>query len=235
MKNTIIIILSIAVIALGGYLVYDKVMVEDSKCIEKEIPDNKDDNNNSETIVRDKDEYVGLALSRYAMIEWYLSDKIDGDPDYIVRNIELPKILFDTENAKKLNEKIYNDYIDDINNLSVKTENPYDFSITYNYSIKDSILSLMVEKSAGSSRGSSRITRKVYYYDMKNDKELSQQEIAKMFNITLDKVKKDSSNENNKNVKEISLIMPFTNVCVIYYTTEVPATMGSEYVAHIKY
>lgn len=234
MKNTIIIILSIAVIALGGYFVYDKVIAKDNECAEKENFDNKDNNSNNETISRDKDEYVGLALSRYAMLEWYLSDdKLSSDPDYIVRRIDLPKLLFDAENAKKINEKIYNDYIYDIENLNVKTEKPYYFDITYNYSIKDSILSLMVERSAGSSRSGGGVSRKAYYYDMKNDKELSVDEVSKMFDITLDKVKNNNLNvdkKNSKNATGISSIMLDQIDCEVYYTT----SSGAIESAHVK-
>ncbi len=223
MKNTIIIILSIAVIALGGYFVYDKVIVKDNECVEKENSNNNDSISNNETINRNKDEYVGLALSRYAMLEWYLSDdKMASDPDYIVRRIDLPKLLFDTENAKKLNEKIYNDYIYDIENLNVKTEKPYEVEITYDYYIMNNILSLMVERSASSSRGGSGNSRRGYYYDIKNDEELSVDEVAKMFDITLDKVRNYNlslNKKDSKNAKEISSIMLFQQGCEVYYNT----------------
>lgn len=236
MKNIVITILTILVLCLGGYLIYDKIIDKDSrnKIIDKdnEAINNELNNNELESdnnlSYRDKDEYIGIAISRYATVEWYLSDKYDSDPDYLIRKIELPKILFDTENAKQINEKIYSDYKEDIDKLKYNEKNskPFDINISYDYSINDNILSLVIEKEFRTARGSGYDIRKGYYYDIKNDRELILDEVCNMFNITLDKVK-----SKNSNIERIDAILANPNDYTVYYYEGIQ----NEVATNIKY
>lgn len=206
-NKIVIIILVLIIIGLLGIIGFMFTKIDKNSSIENNNQQNNSnlgnennnqvDNINSTNI--DKDEYVGIAFSRYATVAWPENriEKYNGDPDYLVRRIDIPKLLFDTDNAKKLNEKIYNSYKNDINNLNVDTEKPYYFNIDYDYSVKENIVFLSITRLVGSSRGSGFSQTNIYYYDIKNDKELTLDEVCNLFNITLEKVKtKDKSAES---------------------------------------
>lgn len=139
------------------------------------------------------------------------------DPDTLYHKVEIPEILIETETTKLINEKIYNNYskyVEDIKNKG-KSYITYEIDIDYTYKVKNDILFLMIDQNINSSKSSSEQVYTVYYYDIKNDKELNVQEVCNLFEITLNQI-------DDVLAKEIYAVMPnsLTHFDVYYNQNE---------------
>ncbi len=203
MKKNVIIIVAVAicilVLAIGLIL------------ISNEDNSTNNDNTNSD----DKVEYIGIAYSDSKSYVWPSDElpKESGDPDSVTIKISLPKILLNTKDAQSINNKIYNKYKSSTDKLeSDKVQiPPTNITISYKYTLKNDILFILIKDEELSSRKGIIEEITAYYYDVKNDKELSVSEICSLFNITLDKID-DSAKES------IYAVMPNSDSFDVYYT-----------------
>lgn len=210
MKNTIITILAILVLVLGGDLVYDKF-------IAKEDPSNKGEN--IEQNVGKK--YVANAFSESLTTDWPIEElgKDNTDPDTVTKKVEIPKILIETNSTKIINDKIYNDYMDFIKmfdkNYQFETfEKTQIINITYDYKIQEDIIYIIIKNTSSSSRAGGEVSYMAYYYDIKNDKVLTVDDICKKYNIDL-----KFSYSYDESADKIYAVMPtYLGKFDVYYT-----------------
>lgn len=166
---------------------------------------------------------VGDAFSGVRYFNWpneVIKKNEYFDPDTLYHKLEVPKILIETEVTKSINNKIYNDYskyVEDVKNNG-KSYITYEIDIDYTYKVKNNILFLMIDENINSSKTTSMQTYKVYYYDIKNNKELSVDEICNLFDITLNQIE-------DVTAKEIYAVMPNSLTHFdVYYNQNEPCT-----------
>lgn len=254
-KTIIIIILLIISLSLGGYLLYDKAF--SNKCNTKETISPKDnetsneakenttskDNTNSnettsgnntsnDTTTSRKDyEYVGLAFNGYKVYNWPTSEfgKESTDPDQTTNNISIPKILIDTPVTKIINQKIlknYQSYIDTVNTNDQEAAIA-STTVSYRYAIYKDILFIMVTDSYLNHRAGGGVHFTGYYYDIKNDAELSLNDVIKKLNINVTSKLKAISDKIGDTAKTICGIIPGTNDSGKDYYYSLEDTCGS--------
>lgn len=230
-KTIIIIILLVISLSLGGYLIYNKGF--SNKCNTKETisPKKEKNNTSNDTTTSRKDyEYVGIAFNGYKTYNWSDSGipREDGEPEQTINKISIPKILIDTAVTKKLNDKMYNTYSGYISKITnnLKDGAIVSTDVSYSYAIYKDILFILITDSYLNYRGSGITSYNGYYYDIKNDKELTFKEVAKKLNIDTKEVL-DKANNNNEELsgsekaKYVCNVIPNdmnTNLDV-YYTT----------------
>ena len=225
-KNILIIILSILLVITVGYIVYSELNSKNidncSKAENNNIEnDNSNKNNeNSQNQTSGQSEYniVGEAYNGIKVIK-NTNDDIDtknGDPVEMVEKVILPKILKDTDTTKTINQNILNDNkwaISAVEKGLQNEDNPhvlFDVTTNYDYTINNDILYILVTTQIKYYRSHGWNDYYSYYYDMKNDKELTTNEVASILNIKLKDI---------KNAKEITNIMYINNYkqAKIYY------------------
>lgn len=237
-KTIIIIILLIISLSLGGYLLYDKAF--SNKCNTKETISPKDNENSKEeknntsndTTTSQKDyEYVGLAFNGYKVYNWPTSEfgKESTDPDQTTNNISIPKILIDTPVTKIINQKIlknYQSYIDTVNTNDQEAAIA-STTVSYRYAIYKDILFIMVTDSYLNHRAGGGVHFTGYYYDIKNDAELSLNDVIKKLNINVTSKLKAISDKIGDTAKTICGIIPGTNDSGKDYYYSLEDTCGS--------
>ena len=245
-KTIIIIILLIISLSLGGYLLYDKAF--SNKCNTKETISPKDNENSKEeknntsndTTTSQKDyEYVGLAFNGYKVYNWPTSEfgKESTDPDQTTNNISIPKILIDTPVTKIINQKIlknYQSYIDTVNTNDQEAAIA-STTVSYRYAIYKDILFIMITDSYLNHRAGGGVHFTGYYYDIKNDAELSLNDVIKKLNINVTSKLKAISDKIGDTAKTICGIIPGTNDSGKDYYYSLEDTCGSmdDYYANI--
>ena len=96
------------------------------------------------------------------------------------------------------------------------------FTAEYEYAIADNIVYILIKESGGALNHSGFSTYKGFYYDMKNDKEISLNEIYKKYNITVEKIEKEyerkgpSFDEYYPEANGLYYIMPTENSMKYY-------------------
>lgn len=237
-KTIIIIILLIISLSLGGYLLYDKAF--SNKCNTKETISPKDNENSKEeknntsndnTISQKDYEYVGLAFNGYKVYNWPTSEfgKESTDPDQTTNNISIPKILIDTPVTKIINQKIlknYQSYIDTVN-TNDQEDAIASTTVSYRYAIYKDILFIMVTDSYLNHRAGGGVHFTGYYYDIKNDAELSLNDVIKKLNINVTSKLKAISDKIGDTAKTICGIIPGTNDSGKDYYYSLENTCGS--------
>ena len=157
MKNTIILILSLLVIGLGSYVIFDKVI-------------NKNDSSNENTSSSKTENSVSVV------------DAVNYKEGYL--SVRLPKITGNTESINQINNKILNEVLPKTNTYSaaqeeVKGSINENSKIEYQYDIANNVLILQIYSSNISmpaTNGGNFNTN--YFYDILNDKELTLKEAA---------------------------------------------------------
>lgn len=214
-KNIVIIILSVIILGLGGYLVYDKV-------IDKDVNNNNEEGVNVENkeIANQRENYeiVGQAFSGIETYEWPTETigKESRDPNNVVYKIEIPEILIKTDVTEKINKEIYEKFKINIEGLKSTENGPsrVEREITYNYNIKDDILFILILSTVGSTRSGGSTEYISYYYDIKEDKQYTLEEVLDKFSISVDNIE----NVTNRDSIVIDAMMPgMGNHISIYY------------------
>lgn len=225
-KNILIIILSILLVITVGYIVYSELNnknIDNCNKTENNNVENNNSHNNNETNqnqTSEQSEYniVGEAYNGIKVIK-NTNDDVNpknGDPLELVEKVILPKILKDTDTTKSINKKILDDNkwaISTVEKGLQNEDNPYtlfDVTTNYDYTLNNDILYILVTTKNWYYHSESFNDYYSYYYDMKNDKELTTNEVASLLNIKLKDI---------KNAKEITNIMYINNYkqAKIYY------------------
>lgn len=87
--------------------------------------------------------------------------------------IHIPKINLSSKNAQSLNEKIYNDHIVPYQALLNYTEKQMVYQVNYTYKVYENVVGIIVEFTSGPQAACAETKRSYYYYDIRNDKEIS--------------------------------------------------------------
>lgn len=129
-----------------------------------EEPDNAETNIEVTTdIVVDAVNYSREIIS---VFEWM-------DYSGYTHTIHIPKINLSSKNAQSLNEKIYNDHIAPYQALLNYTEEQMIYHVNYTYKVYENVVGIIVEFTGGPQAAGADTKRSYYYYDIRNDKEIS--------------------------------------------------------------
>lgn len=220
-KNIIIIILSLLLLTALGYIIYNSLNNNTNKNTQETNNQNTAntlEQNNTKNNEYQKHNIVGEAYNGINIIK-NTNDDIDtknGDPVEMVEKVILPKILKDTDTTKTINQNILDDNkwaISAVEKGLQNEDNPhvlFDVTTNYDYTINNDILYILVTTQIKYYRSHGWNDYYSYYYDIKNDKELTTNEVATRLNIKL----KDLTN-----AKEITNIMYLNNYkqAKVYY------------------
>lgn len=220
-KNIIIIILSLLLLTALGYIIYNSLNNNTNKNTQETNNQNTDntlEQNNTQNNKYQEYNVVGEAYNGINIIK-NTNDDIDtknGDPVEMVEKVILPKILKDTDTTKTINQNILDDNkwaISAVEKGLQNEDNPhvlFDVTTNYDYTINNDILYILVTTQIKYYRSHGWNDYYSYYYDIKNDKELTTNEVATRLNIKL----KDLTN-----AKEITNIMYLNNYkqAKVYY------------------
>lgn len=220
-KNIIIIILSLLLLTALGYIIYNSLNNNTNKNTQETNNQNTAntlEQNNTKNNKYQEYNVVGEAYNGINIIK-NTNDDIDtknGDPVEMVEKVILPKILKDTDTTKTINQNILDDNkwaISAVEKGLQNEDNPhvlFDVTTNYDYTINNDILYILVTTQIKYYRSHGWNDYYSYYYDIKNDKELTTNEVATRLNIKL----KDLTN-----AKEITNIMYLNNYkqAKVYY------------------
>lgn len=220
-KNIIIIILSLLLLTALGYIIYSSLNNNTNKNTQETNNQNTAntlEQNNTQNNKYQEYNVVGEAYNGINIIK-NTNDDIDtknGDPVEMVEKVILPKILKDTDTTKTINQNILDDNkwaISAVEKGLQNEDNPhvlFDVTTNYDYTINNDILYILVTTQIKYYRSHGWNDYYSYYYDIKNDKELTTNEVATRLNIKL----KDLTN-----AKEITNIMYLNNYkqAKVYY------------------
>lgn len=220
-KNIIIIILSLLLLIALGYIIYNSLNNNTNKNTQETNNQNTAntlEQNNTQNNKYQEYNVVGEAYNGINIIK-NTNDDIDtknGDPVEMVEKVILPKILKDTDTTKTINQNILDDNkwaISAVEKGLQNEDNPhvlFDVTTNYDYTINNDILYILVTTQIKYYRSHGWNDYYSYYYDIKNDKELTTNEVATRLNIKL----KDLTN-----AKEITNIMYLNNYkqAKVYY------------------
>lgn len=220
-KNIIIIILSLLLLTALGYIIYNSLNNNTNKNTQETNNQNTAntlEQNNTKNNKYQEYNVVGEAYNGINIIK-NTNDDIDtknGDPVEMVEKVILPKILKDTDTTKTINQNILDDNkwaISAVEKGLQNEDNPhvlFDVTTNYDYTINNDILYILVTTQIKYYRSHDWNDYYSYYYDIKNDKELTTNEVATRLNIKL----KDLTN-----AKEITNIMYLNNYkqAKVYY------------------
>lgn len=220
-KNIIIIILSLLLLTALGYIIYNSLNNNTNKNTQETNNQNTAntlEQNNTPNNKYQEYNVVGEAYNGINIIK-NTNDDIDtknGDPVEMVEKVILPKILKDTDTTKTINQNILDDNkwaISAVEKGLQNEDNPhvlFDVTTNYDYTINNDILYILVTTQIKYYRIHGWNDYYSYYYDIKNDKELTTNEVATRLNIKL----KDLTN-----AKEITNIMYLNNYkqAKVYY------------------
>ena len=215
-KNIVIKILSIFLLVLISFIVYDKVNEKSAntttKCEKEELEAEKD---NGQIVEKELvyDLVNGKVIQTFVSKEYDIELEDDEIP-YI--DAAIPYVNIDTEGAKELNDKIQKDYSKEIdvikNNITEQTNNkgPYYEIINYSYTERDDILFIFIETKSVAYRAGGGINNRAYYFDIENDKMLSAQEVLKKLGTTKENIVKDiidSLTDPEMDIKELKYML----------------------------
>lgn len=220
-KNIIIIILSLLLLAALGYIIYNSLNNNTNKNTQETNNQNTAntlEQNNTKNNKYQEYNVVGDAYNGINIIK-NTNDDIDtknGDPVEMIEKVILPKILKDTNTTKAINQKILDDNkwaISAVEKGLQNEDNPhilFDVTTNYDYTINNDILYILVTTQIKYYHSHGWNDYYSYYYDIKNDKELTTNEIAARLNIKL---------KDLNNAQEITNIMYLNNYkqAKIYY------------------
>lgn len=220
-KNIIIIILSLLLLTALGYIIYNSLNNNTNKNTQETNNQNTAntlEQNNTQNNKYQEYNVVGEAYNGINIIK-NTNDDIDtknGDPVEMVEKVILPKILKDTDTTKTIIQNILDDNkwaISAVEKGLQNEDNPhvlFDVTTNYDYTINNDILYILVTTQIKYYRSHGWNDYYSYYYDIKNDKELTTSEVAGMLNIKLKDI---------NNAKEITNIMYINNYkqAKIYY------------------
>ena len=183
MKNKFIMItLVLAIGLLSGYIGYDLIVVHKDN-------DKVADNNNN--VEYDKHTVVVSAYDGIKTFHVKAENNCEGEDLNVTHVVSIPKIVKDTKNVKNFNNKILNEFKDEINFLNKENLIGEEISYgetSYDYTVVNDVVYIRIESSDNGfcRSGGTYITN--YYYDLKNDKELTLKEVYNKNNITLNDI-----------------------------------------------
>lgn len=201
MKNKKLIVILclfiISTLALGGYIVYDKFLKEESSN-ENQIKKKKDNpiSKYVAKINKEKDWVYDAEYEKKVIADTYIADKL-----YSANDIIVPYINIDSSYAKNSNEeikKVFDSAIETYN-MGVNDHLTYVEECNYKKNIKNDSVSVLLTYGSGKTD----IVHSVYYtynVDLKTGNKMTYEEIYKLAGF-------DSTNIDNKVSESITRVM----------------------------
>lgn len=191
MKKVLIGILVGIILGALGYFGYDYFFKDKG---EEQVVDDQTEAKEKVVESEEVSDYNDYITSQFygTLVTDFPLEKTETDPDVIIKRADIPKLLIDNEQAKALNEKMYNlhkETIDMIkNNNSGDKMGTFNVNIDYDFSILDNIIFIKINYTNDSPRAGGNSSYNGFYYDLENNQELTTEEIASKYNITVDKI-----------------------------------------------
>lgn len=236
-KNIVIIILTILVVVLGGYIICDKAFAKkDNKA--NESTNTVTNNNNEKKTENTKktyeligEDYVGLLYSGFAEFDWPTESvgHEDGEPDKLVRNINIPKINIETSTTNTINNKILSKFENYIA-LTKQVTTTYNFDpvsleVNYTYTVLNGIIFIDIHTDHYAYRASGHSYDDIYYYDMENDKELTYKEVLKKLGLNEEHILRfiydETKGTDSQKIQDVYPVMANTELRVFFNTEEI--------------
>lgn len=190
MKKVLIGILVGIILGALGYFGYDYFFKEEKE--EQVVNEEQNETTESTMEIEEISTYNEYITSQFygTLVTDFPLEKTETDPDVIIKRADIPKLLIDNEQAKALNEKMYNLHEETIDMIK-NNNNGSDYSnvnIDYDFSILDNIIFIKINYTSNNSRGGNNIEYHGFYYDLENNQELTSEQVASKYNITVDKI-----------------------------------------------
>ena len=112
------------------------------------------------------------------------------DPNGLTHVIKLPKITSNTNNAQAFNKKLFDVFSKPYEILKNNQEKEQVYECNYEYKIYNGIIGIVIEAYVGAQAAGATSWHFPYYYDTKNDKELTYDEYLKALNLSKDVLEK---------------------------------------------
>ena len=183
MKNkNIIIILFLVIVLLGGYIGYDLIVVhKEDNC--------KVDNDSTNNIEYSEHSVVVSAYDGIKTFHVKAENNCENEDLTLTSIVSIPKLVKNTKNTKEFNRKIYDELKEKIEFINKKINDELSYAHTsYEYTVIDDIVYIWVNNSTSLVCGGSGFSISDYYYDLKNDKELTLKEVYDKNNIKLNDI-----------------------------------------------
>lgn len=131
------------------------------------------------------------------------SEQRSKDNSYEI-NINIPYINIDNEIVSGYNQEIENVFVSKAKNV-LKSENKnVIFTVEYVANVQDDILSLMIKSNLKEGANAQRIIIKTYNYDLRNNKEISLEEMLKIKQIDEQQVQNKIKDEIETEEKKVT-------------------------------
>ena len=131
------------------------------------------------------------------------SEQRSKDNSYEI-NINIPYINIDNEIVSGYNQEIENVFVSKARNV-LKSENKnVIFTVEYVANVQDDILSLMIKSNLKEGANAQRIIIKTYNYDLRNNKEISLEEMLKIKQIDEQQVQNKIKDEIETEEKKVT-------------------------------
>lgn len=131
------------------------------------------------------------------------SEQRSKDNSYEI-NINIPYINIDNELVSGYNQEIENVFVSKARNV-LKSENKnVIFTVEYVANVQDDILSLMIKSNLKEGANAQRIIIKTYNYDLRNNKEISLEEMLKIKQIDEQQVQNKIKDEIETEEKKVT-------------------------------
>ena len=139
----------------------------------------------------------------------------------------LPKINIDSKGAESINDKIAEEYKEQINTIKNKVDKqevtigPYRVTADYSYTVKNNVIFIIINHSWVNYRAGGSSIYKGYYYDIESGRELNINEVLSKLGFAENDVMKEINelypNEGFTNaIFNETVIYPFTNEFRLY-------------------
>ncbi len=111
-------------------------------------------------------------------------DLVDKDENYYDVNAQIPIINIDTEEAKKINSEIIDEFWNTASNVMRKKDGSSVYTVTYAAFINDEILSLVVKSSLKGEGKAEKVVIKTFNYSLREERRVSLQELIEAKGVT---------------------------------------------------
>lgn len=124
-------------------------------------------------------------------------DLEDKDQNFHDVNVKIPIINIDTEEAKKINSEIMEEFYNTANNIMRKRDGSTVYNVVYAAFINDEILSLVIKSSLKEEGKTEKVVIKTYNYSIAKERKISFTEILESKGI----IKQEIQNNINQEIR----------------------------------
>lgn len=116
--------------------------------------------------------------------------------------VHIPYINIDNEKIEEYNKEI-EDFVDKTNSVLESQNRNTIYTVEYVANVHDDILSLMIRSNLKEGSSAQRVIIQTYNYDLRNNKEITLEEVLKIKNVNLSEVQEKIKKEINVEQKKV--------------------------------